>query len=241
MLKYLAVFASILVIVLLVSSFSKHETAEEINSIARKGNKCDSRKQVSLQDPKTGIDYTIVFCDKSCENGYPHTINKNTMMIPESHPKERLAITVEHEKIHLLQRRYPEIWEAWYKLMWSYTIQKSPPARMPKELVDKRRFNPDTEDKPFTCWRGRWWSVPVYISMNPGSLAETEIVWWDEETGQISKSAPPEWSDFFGQQPQDEHPHEMAAQMIANGAGNKNLREKLVSVYEKHFYRTDRE
>jgi len=32
-----------------------------------------------------------------------------------------------------------------------------------------------------------------------------------------------------------------AAQMIANGAGNKNLREKLMTVYEKYFYRTDRE
>jgi len=241
MLKYLAVFASILVIVLLVSSFSKRETAEEINAIARKGNKCDSHKQVSLQDPKTGIEYTIVFCNRTCENGYPHTINETTMMIPESYPKERLPTTVEHEKIHLLQRRNPELWQAWYKLMWSYTIQKSPPAGMPKELLEKRRFNPDTEDKPFTCWRGRWWSVPVYLSNNPGSLADTKTVWWDEQTGKISGEAPPEWSDFFGGQPQDEHPHEMAAQMIANGAGNKNLREKLMTVYEKHFYRTDRE
>jgi hypothetical protein len=241
MLRYLAVIASILVIVLLVSSFSKHETAEEINAIARKGNKCDSHKQVSLQDPKTGIDYTIIFCDRTCEHGYPHTINEKTMMIPESHPKERLPITVEHEKIHLLQRRYPEIWEAWYKLMWSYKIQKTPPAEMPKELLEKRRFNPDTEDKPFTCWRGRWWSIAVYTSKNPESLADTKIVWWDEKTGQITGEAPPEWSDFFGTQPQDEHPHEMAAQMIANGAGNKNLREKLMTVYEKHFYRSDRE
>jgi len=112
---------------------------------------------------------------------------------------------------------------------------------MPKELLEKRRFNPDTEDKPFTCWRGRWWSIAVYTSKNPESLADTKIVWWDEKTGQITGEAPPEWSDFFGTQPQDEHPHEMAAQMIANGAGNKNLREKLMTVYEKHFYRSDRE
>ena len=241
MLNYLAVFASILVIVLLVSSLSKGETAEKINEIARKGNKCEAHKQVSLQDPKTGIDYTIVFCDRTCENGYPHTINETTMMIPESHPKERLPITVEHEKIHLLQRRHPELWETWYKLMWSYKIQKSPPSKMPAELLEKRRFNPDTEDKPFSCWRDRWWSLTIYTSKDPGSLAAAETIWWDEQTNTIRQEAPPEWSDFFGVQPQDEHPHEMAAQMIANGAGNKNLRERLVTVYEKHFYRTDRE
>ena len=215
------------------------EDSSNINKKVRGGNSCEIKKQVTLTDSKTGIEYTIAFCDDSCENGLPHTINETTMMIPESYSKDRFITTVEHEKIHLLQRRHPELWEAWYKLLWSYTIHKTSPPEMPSILIEKRRHNPDTEDKPFACWRGRWWSLAVYNS-NPTSLLDAKIVWWDEKTDSASSEAPPEWTDFFGKQPQDEHPHEIAAQMIANGAGNKNLRERLTTVYEKHFYLTNR-
>jgi hypothetical protein len=215
------------------------EESSNINKKVREGNSCEIKKQVTLTDSKTGIEYTIAFCDDTCENGLPHTINEITMMIPESYSKDRFTTTVEHEKIHLLQRRHPELWEAWYKLLWSYTIHKAPPITMPSSLLEKRRHNPDTEDKPFACWRDRWWSLAVYNS-NPTSLLHAKTVWWDEKTGTTSSEAPPEWTEFFGQQPQDEHPHEIAAQMIANSAGNKNLRERLTTVYEKHFFLNNR-
>jgi hypothetical protein len=237
MLYHLAAIAIILAIILLVSS--QNQGADKVNLAARRGNKCDIKKQVSLNDSKTGIDYIIAFCDSTCEHGYPHTIDETTIMIPESYPKERLTTTVEHEKIHLLQRRYPELWEAWYKLLWDYTIQKNPPESMPATLLNLRRYNPDTQEKPFTSWKNRYWSITIYTSANPGSIAEAKTVWWDQQTGRQSDSPPTGWSDFFGSQPQDEHPHEMAAQTIANGAGNKNLREKLIALYEKHFH-TDR-
>jgi len=230
---------SIIIVILLIRNGSKEEDSSNLNKKVREGNSCEIKKQVTLTDSKTGIEYTIAFCDDSCEDGLPHTINETTMMIPESYSKNRFTTTVEHEKIHLLQRRHPELWETWYKLLWSYTIHKAPPAKMPSSLLEKRRHNPDTEDKPFACWRGRWWSLAVYTT-NPTSLLDAKIVWWDEKTGSTSSEAPPEWSKFFGLQPQDEHPHEIAAQMIANGAGNKNLRERLVTIYEKHFYMNNR-
>lgn len=228
----------LIVLIMLIRNGADSDSSN-INKKVREGNSCEIKKQVTLTDSKTGIEYTIAFCDDSCENGLPHTINETTMMIPESYSKDRFTTTVEHEKIHLLQRRHPELWEAWYKLLWSYTIHKTPPPTMPSSLLEKRRHNPDTEDKPFACWRGRWYSLAVYNS-NPTSLLDAKIVWWDEKTGTVSNEAPPEWTDFFGNQPQEEHPHEIAAQMIANGAGNKNLRERLTTVYEKHFYLTNR-
>ena len=230
---------SVLIVLIMLMRNNNTEESSNINKKVREGNSCEIKKQVTLTDSKTGIEYTIAFCDDTCENGLPHTINEITMMIPESYSKDRFTTTVEHEKIHLLQRRHPELWEAWYKLLWSYTIHKAPPITMPSSLLEKRRHNPDTEDKPFACWRDRWWSLAVYNS-NPTSLLHAKTVWWDEKTGTTSSEAPPEWTEFFGQQPQDEHPHEIAAQMIANSAGNKNLRERLTTVFEKHFYLTNR-
>ena len=236
-----ALIAIILVLIVLISSQSYNQTTSaNINATVRANNNCEIKKQVSLQDPKTGIDYTIAFCHNTCENGLPHTINETTMMIPESYSKDRLLTTIEHEKIHLLQRLHPELWETWYKLLWSYTIHRTPPSEMPASILEKRRLNPDIEDKPFAKWRDRWWSVTIYTSPTPSSLLDAKTIWWDEKTGSVSSEAPPEWNDFFGNQPQDEHPHEIAAQMIANGAGNKNLRERLVTAYEKHFYLIDR-
>jgi hypothetical protein len=237
MLYHLIAIAVILVVILLVNS--QDLGADEINRLARQGNTCEIKKQVSLKDPQTDINYTIAFCDSSCEHGYPHTVNETTMMIPESYPTERLKATIEHEKIHLLQRRYPELWEAWYTLLWQYTIQKNPPEGMPAKLLNLRRYNPDTNDKPFASWKNRYWSIAVYTSTNPGSIAEAKTIWWDQQTQATSYEAPSEWTAFFGTQPQDEHPHEMAAQIIANGAGNKNRRQELTTIYEKHFY-TDR-
>jgi len=234
-----AIISISVLIVLMMLMRNGNTEASNINKKVREGNSCEIKKQVTLTDSKTGIEYTIGFCDDSCEEGLPHTINETTMMIPESYSKDRFTTTVEHEKIHLLQRRHPELWEAWYKLLWSYTIHKTPPPMMPSSLLETRRHNPDIEDKPFACWRGRWWSLTTY-TINPTSLLDAKTVWWDEKTGSVSSEAPPEWNNFFGNQPQDEHPHEIAAQMIANGAGNKNLRERLVTVYEKHFYRIDR-
>ena len=94
-----ALIAIILVLIVLISSQSYNQTTSaNINATVRANNNCEIKKQVSLQDPKTGIDYTIAFCHNTCENGLPHTINETTMMIPESYSKERLLTTIEHEK-----------------------------------------------------------------------------------------------------------------------------------------------
>jgi len=221
--------------VLAVQNLSK----PSINEQVRKENSCEPIKSIKLNDSKTGIQYKIVLTAESCEDGMPHTINEDTIMMPESYPENRIAVTIEHEKIHLLQRRHPIIWESWYKRLWNYTIYPEPPKDFPYDLMKRRRINPDIEDKPYARWIGKegtgWWSLAVFRSDYPSSLKDADTVWWNEKTGDQSKSPPPEWITFFGGPGQDEHPHEMAAQMIANGTGNKNRILELVKIYEFHF------
>ena len=46
------------------------EDSSNLNKKVREGNSCEIKKQVTLTDSKTGIEYTIAFCDDSCD-GFP--------------------------------------------------------------------------------------------------------------------------------------------------------------------------
>jgi hypothetical protein len=242
MLEWLLALVILFLVIIIIVFFQNLETSS-INEQVRKSNSCEPKNVIKLNDSKTGIQYKIVITADSCEDGMPHTINEDTIMMPESYPEHRVAVTIEHEKIHLLQRRYPIIWESWYEKLWRYTIYADPPAEFPHDLIKRRRINPDIENKPYARWIDKegtgWWSLAVFRSEFPSSLKDAETVWWNEKTGEQRQTPPPEWITFFGgasgAPAQDEHPHEMAAQMIANSTGNKNRILELVKVYEYHF------
>jgi hypothetical protein len=208
---------------------------KSVNDLARKGNTCEMHKSIKIDDPETGIDYEIQFVNNSCECGLPHTNDEKTIRIPNSYPKHRLQMTIEHEKIHLLQRRFPLLWETWYTKLWQMTLAHNPPVNFPEELLELRRINPDIENKPFACWKNRWWVLAVYKSRIPSSLLEARTCWWDSKNNQILYEPPEGWISFFGSPAQDEHPHEMAAQMLANYTGSSDRIKELRILYQSHF------
>ena len=153
----------------------------------------------------------------SCENGLPHTRNKDIIAIPEGFLQSRLPKTIEHEKIHLHQRRNPQVWKKFYKKYWNYEIFQNPPLSMPQELIKMKRANPDTNDAPFACWKNKWWSVPIYKSVNELKFRDCKVKWWNQETNKIHSEPPNEWVSFFGSKvSQAEHPHEISAVYITN-------------------------
>ena len=153
---------------------------------------------------------------RSCEQGLPHTRSVDIIAIPENINKSHLPSIIDHEKIHLLQRRMPDSWSKFYRIKWDYETFEGIPAGMPKDLVLLRRANPDTARDPWVRWRNRWWSVPTYKSKNELSLAKSIIQWWDEKNNTISTDAPEEWISFFGSDvQQSEHPHELSAEFLS--------------------------
>jgi len=155
--------------------------------------------------------------DTSCENGLPHTRAVDIIAMPNGFSSMRFPKTIEHEKIHLYQRRNPDNWIQFYKKYWNYEIFKDAHLSMPKELTEMKRANPDTNDAPFACWKNKWWSVPVYKSSNDLKFRDCLVKWWNQETNKIHFEAPDDWVSFFGQKvSQAEHPHEISAVYIAN-------------------------
>lgn len=153
---------------------------------------------------------------KTCEQGLPHTRAIDVIAIPENYSLERLPSTLDHERIHLLQRQMPGAWARFYKLSWDYDLYTAPPVGMPSELIEMRRSNPDTAAEPWCCWRSHWWPVAVYSSPTNLSLKDAQIKWWDSEMGIASTTPPEEWIRFFGTSVhQLEHPHEITAEYLS--------------------------
>jgi len=208
-----------------IESFSDNNdwpsTWSDLDSKARNNANCEPIKKewITLGNISTWI-WTV---PDSCEQGLPHTRDKDIIAMPESYSGDYNR-TIEHEKIHLYQRRDPQKWINFYKDNWNYEIFSNPPEFMPKELIQKRRANPDISIHPWCRWRNRWWSVPIYNDINNLSLSRAPIMWYDEKENKILENPPAEWLDFFGKNvSQIEHPHEISAVLLSEKSLKNNL------------------
>ena len=227
--KYIIVLIILIVILFCLSCLYINEPFDNSNnenySWSKNWNQKDfeARKDADCNPiaKKYMDDFVIYTMPKSCEQGLPHTRHNNVVAIPENFPERRFNITLEHEKVHIDQKKNPEKWKAFYLNKWHYKIHDSPPSFMPVELINNKRANPDTGDEPWCCWKDRWWSVPVYKENNV-SLSQATIKWYDQETKQVSNKPPKEWIDFFGNDIfQLEHPHEISAVLLSGPLFNK--------------------
>ena len=207
----------ILIIIILLFFFCSEQVVEnfqnddyivtELDRNARKSANCEPIKKEWVDS------YWIWTMPDSCEQGLPHTRDKDIIAMPKSYHGD-YDRTIEHEKVHLNQRRNLETWINFYKSSWDYEIFSEPPEFMPKELIEKRRANPDISFHPWCCWRKRWWSVPIYE--DDLSLSRAPIMWYDQEQDKISDNPPVEWTNFFGNKiSQMEHPHEISAVILS--------------------------
>ncbi len=184
----------------------------------RVGNVC--RVLQSFADPElAGAVVEIV--DASCESGLPHTIGTNRIRIPESawnSSAERRQGILRHERVHLLQRRDPAAWEAFYRDVWQYTTHAEPPAALRAANI---RGNPDTFPHRWACWKGRYWFVPVYAEGPNIRLQDASVRIWDAVAGTWLDEPPYEWRTAFcderGRCPhQSEHPAEISAEYVTD-------------------------
>jgi hypothetical protein len=155
----------------------------------------------------------------SCESGMPHTRAGDRIILPESIQLPDREGILRHELIHILQHRHPDNWLAFYRRNWSFTFASAAPQGMPQDIQAARRSNPDTWDVrsggPWACWMNRWWPVAVYRDPADPQLRDAQTVWWDSASGEVLREPPADWTAFFGRPSQDEHPHELAAVMLA--------------------------
>jgi hypothetical protein len=183
---------------------------------------------------EAGPDGTFILTTPAtCESGMAHTRPGDRIILPESIPVSAHEETVQHELIHVYQRRNPTLWLEFYRRQWSFLFYAEPPRDLPRAVREARRSNPDTWDPtsggPWACWQGRYWPIPVYTNPAHPRLRDARVVWWDAQTRTVLQEAPAPWRQFFGRPTQEEHPHELAAVGITSGDSSSEAGRRLLS------------
>ncbi len=182
---------------------------------ARKQNSCHVLK--TLEDMELE-DCKIEIVTPTCESGLPHTSDAHTIRMTEDVWNSGTRdSTLKHERIHILQRRYPAEWRRFYEEHWGYTLHVAPPHKLPKNDAERFRANPDTAAEPWCCWQNRYWFAPLYHTPEQPKLLGVDVKAWDAHEERWLQDPPEEWRHLFcgdGKCPhQWEHPHEIAAEL----------------------------
>jgi hypothetical protein len=181
-----------------------------LNRAARANNSC---RPLRVEKGPEGT--TLVTVPSSCESGMAHTQEGDRIILPESIDPRYRDDTIKHELVHIRQRRDPEAWIAFYKSAWGFTFHTEIRG-LPRDIARRLRANPDTWSSEHPCWKKRYWPLAIYDDPKSPRLRAASTVWWDgKEQRLIDQEEPPGWQFFFGKQHQNEHPHELAACMIA--------------------------
>ena len=151
----------------------------------------------------------------NCKEGLPHTTGPNTIRMTRSiYNSNRRDSILTHERIHLDQKRRPDVWAQFVKSAWSYELSAVKPAKLPATYA--LRPNPDTSANPYAIWRGRYVFFSAYDSEHT-TLASAPVIVYDLEEGRALSGLPAEWKAQFctssGACPhQYEHPYEISAE-----------------------------
>jgi len=154
----------------------------------------------------------VLWMDASADGGLPHTRPPHYICLPINIPDSVLSKTLLHERIHLSQRKYPEKWQALFKIAWNMTPWY---GTIPGRLRHLQRINPDLINIPLYAWKNEWVVFSVFTSSTPKTLSEVKRVWWHIPSSTIHNDPPPGWVTFFGDNPHGEHPYEIAAYLLA--------------------------
>lgn len=196
-------------------NFSWSEKWSKLDFQVRKNNNCNPINIIDMNK------YKIWTMPESCEDGLPHTRYKDVIAMPINYSGE-YNITIEHELVHLQQRKNLNKFLSFYSKYWNFEqYNKNLEKNIPKKFIENRRSNPDTIDTIWVIFLNKWLVVPIYN--NSMTIKNATIIFYNINTKEELEYPPKEWIDFFGETTQPEHPHEISATYIASYIKNNKI------------------
>jgi hypothetical protein len=179
----------------------------------------------SQETPGPG-DSVLITMHPTAEAGLPHTRPPNLICIPAYYPENRLDNLIRHELIHIDQRKRPGVWrERFLREGWSPVSDNN----IPDIYKERIRLNPDTLHDGYWAWKGVYVPLPLFERTDKPDLRQTQIRWWNRETGSLLAEPPMSFQKVFGyHHPQAEHPREISAVLLAEKPGNLD---KIIKEY----------
>lgn len=159
----------------------------------------------------------IVWMHPSADAGLPHTRPGMLVCIPMYYPRERFGETLAHELIHCWQRMTPGAWKDVYAAQGWRKARDDEVDKIPDEFLHRVRINPDTMmSGAFWVWSERYIPMALFQRVDKPALRETDVRWFDLETGYSYRSPPADFQRYFGPVSDPEHPAEVAAYSLAD-------------------------
>ena len=201
-----------------IDGYRKKVGKSELNSKARYMQNYSAANyfvKTPITESKSGPWWSgqVLWLKSTADGGLPHTRPPGYICLPENISEANLPVTLLHERVHLHQRRYPDIWTVFFKKNWNMKIWD---GILPPTIDNKRRLNPDLLPIPFFIWKDTWVPLCLYKDSGSPSLLNASTVWYNSSQKVLSTTAPDGWYEFFGRVPDDEHPWEIAAYYIAD-------------------------
>ena len=155
-------------------------------------------------------DISVVILSPSAEGGMPHTRSPNVICLPAYFPEERLAETMEHELVHIDQRKNPQ---AWREKLAAHGWTPASREEIPQQWRSRVRINPDTYDAQFWKWAGRYIPLPLFEREDKPVLREISVRWWDTHDQRLNSQPPTSFTQKYGSLAASvaEHPYELYA------------------------------
>ena len=158
----------------------------------------------------------VLWMEESADGGLPHTRPPHFICLPINIPDTQIVTTLEHERIHISQRKNTKKWDQMFEKAWSMKPWSSSSGDIPLEILQRRRLNPDILNIPMYIWKDEWVVFTLFRSMKPSNLNDIDIVWWNAHSRTLHRDAPPGWKEFFGDVKAGEHPYEIAAYLLVD-------------------------
>jgi hypothetical protein len=167
----------------------------------------------------------VLWLEPSADGGLPHTRPPAYICLPANIPSSAVSSTLLHERVHLHQRRYPDLWikfvgDNWSMIPWF--------GKLPREIEAARRINPDLLENPLFIWNDTWIPVCLYNDTGAPSLSQASTNWYNVNLKTTTRSAPDGWYSFFGHIADDEHPWELSAYYIADNSTKSVAKDLLM-------------
>lgn len=200
------------------------------NSLARK-NLTYVANSVSLRDNNYAVAYLdgskdflpsrlmndlkevkIIQLMPSADGGMPHTRPSNIICYPDL-TQLFSRTTLIHELWHIHQRLFKDVWfKTFSRLGW-----KMWDGKLPENLENARRYNPDTLDCPLWIFDNEWVPVPIFKDITRPNVADVEIWFYNPIKQYHLQRVPESILSYFPNLPPSayEHPREITAYMLS--------------------------
>jgi hypothetical protein len=186
---------------------------------AHNGMDCSVLKKIMRPDLGTGIEIHVV--PNSCFNGLPHTLDEKTIVIPtdlyEKGGKD-LDHVLDHELIHIMQRRDPIGWKHLYgRYKWKIYDKRNfiNANNVPSSVYEKIRYNPDISNNKYAVWNDRYLFLSCYKDIENPIVNQSELIIYDLMDKKILNEFPPDYYDWMKTN-QADHPHEIFAEYLSD-------------------------